>query len=248
MHNQTTTTTSRSTSRSLLHHHLHHHQRNFLIWSHHHSLVHQAMELLTGISCSRGLNSSFVPMPMPMPMPMSDQNTIFSSAFSLQEFKPTLNFSLDGLGMQETSGGRLLFPFEDLKQVSSTSDIEQGKEQGGDSTGYWNGVEAIHRVGGRRLHHEREKKRKEKKRNRGEAEKKGNGEAMEKSQTPQKIITTHPCSGQLASAGMAVVHHVVRDFLRILSAWFVVMVGRLSSKVKPCEFYIYIIVLYIYYT
>ncbi|KAI7994791.1 Dof zinc finger protein DOF4.6 [Camellia lanceoleosa] len=95
-----------------------------------------AMELLTGISCSRGLNSSFVPMPMPM----SDQNTIFSSGFSLQEFKPTLNFSLDGLGMQETSGGRLLFPFEDLKQVSSTSDIEQGKEQGGDSTGYWNGV------------------------------------------------------------------------------------------------------------
>ncbi|KAA8525736.1 hypothetical protein F0562_007591 [Nyssa sinensis] len=100
-----------------------------------------AMELLTGIS-SRGLNSF-------MPAPISDPNSIYSSGFSLQEFKPTLNFSLDGIGsnngygslqgVQETSG-RLLFPFEDLKQVSSTtSTIEQNREQG-DSTGYWNGM------------------------------------------------------------------------------------------------------------
>ncbi|KAL7167787.1 hypothetical protein ACSBR2_038280 [Camellia fascicularis] len=105
-----------------------------------------ALELLTGIN-SRGL-SSFIPMSMPM-MPISDQNSFYSSGFSLQEFKPTLNFSLDGLGIgssgygslqgvQETSG-RLLFPFEDLKLVSSSSDIEQNREQG-DSTGYWNGV------------------------------------------------------------------------------------------------------------
>ncbi|KAL6986458.1 hypothetical protein U1Q18_019820 [Sarracenia purpurea var. burkii] len=113
-----------------------------------------ALELLTGIS-SRGLNS-FMPMAMsmsmPMPMPISDPNTIYSSGFSLQEFKPTLNFSLDGIGssggygshdlqvqgVQETNG-RLLFPFEDLKQVSSSSEIEQNREQG-DTNGYWNGV------------------------------------------------------------------------------------------------------------
>ncbi|KAL4347273.1 hypothetical protein GQ457_17G022580 [Hibiscus cannabinus] len=95
-----------------------------------------ALELLTGIS-SRGLNS-FIPMPVP------DPNTVYTSGFPMQEFKPTLNFSLDGLGsgyggLQETTG-RLLFPFEDLKQVSSTTaDIEQHKEQG-DSAGYWTGM------------------------------------------------------------------------------------------------------------
>ncbi|XAR55178.1 hypothetical protein NMG60_11030596 [Bertholletia excelsa] len=103
-----------------------------------------AMELLTGISgASRGLNSF-------MPMPGSDLNPIYSSGL---EFKPTLNFNLDGLGsgggfgglqgMQESASGRLLFPFEDLKQVSSsttTSDhVGQNREQG-ESTGYWNGV------------------------------------------------------------------------------------------------------------
>ncbi|KAG8659014.1 hypothetical protein MANES_02G005000v8 [Manihot esculenta] len=97
-----------------------------------------ALELLTGIS-SRGLNSF-------MPMPVQDPNSVYTSGFSLQDFKPTLNFSLDGLGsgygnlqgVQE-AGGRLLFPFEDLKQVSSTSDIEQNREPG-DSAGYWTGM------------------------------------------------------------------------------------------------------------
>ncbi|KAK8658286.1 hypothetical protein V6N13_036494 [Hibiscus sabdariffa] len=41
-------------------------------------------------------------------------------------------------GVQETTG-RLLFPFEDLKQVPSNTDIEQHKEQG-DSAGYWSGM------------------------------------------------------------------------------------------------------------
>ncbi|XWS61562.1 hypothetical protein CRYUN_Cryun07bG0136000 [Craigia yunnanensis] len=99
-----------------------------------------ALELLTGFS-SGGLNS-FIPMPVPVP----DPNTVYTSGFHMQEFKPTLNFSLDGLGsgygslqeVQETTG-RLLFPFEDLKQVSSTTDIEQNKEQG-DSAGYWTGM------------------------------------------------------------------------------------------------------------
>ncbi|OMO79859.1 Zinc finger, Dof-type [Corchorus capsularis] len=98
-----------------------------------------ALELLTGIS-SRGLNS-FIPMPVTDP---------YTSGFPMQEFKPSLNFTLDGLGsgygslhgVQETTGGRLLFPFEDLKQVSSTNDIDhhqQNKEQG-DSAGYWTGM------------------------------------------------------------------------------------------------------------
>ncbi|XP_057969067.1 dof zinc finger protein DOF4.6 [Malania oleifera] len=109
-----------------------------------------ALELLTGITSSRGLNSF-------APMPISDQSTVFSSSsgFSaLQEFKPNLNFSLDGLGSaaggygslqgahQDTSG-RLLFPFEDLKQVPSSTDHhldhQQNREQA-DSTGYWSGM------------------------------------------------------------------------------------------------------------
>ncbi|KAG5249479.1 hypothetical protein OIU76_003862 [Salix suchowensis] len=96
-----------------------------------------ALELLTGIS-SRGLNS--------FPAPVQDPNTLFASNFPLPDFKPTLNFSLDGFGscygnlqgVQETNG-RLLFPFEDLKQASSTADIEQNREHG-DSTGYWTGM------------------------------------------------------------------------------------------------------------
>ncbi|KAG2680749.1 hypothetical protein I3843_11G113200 [Carya illinoinensis] len=98
-----------------------------------------ALELLSGLT-SRGFNSF-------MPMPLTDPNTVYTSGFPLQDFKaPTLSFSLDGLGsgfgsfqgVQETSG-RLLFPFEDLKQVSNSSGIEQNKEQG-DSTGYWTGM------------------------------------------------------------------------------------------------------------
>lgn len=99
-----------------------------------------AMELLkTGIT-SRGL-SSF------MPMPVSDSTTIYSTGFPMQEFKPTLNFSLEGFeggygsslqGVQET-GARLLFPMEDLKQVPTSSEFEQNRGQG-DSTGYWNGM------------------------------------------------------------------------------------------------------------
>ncbi|GMJ00460.1 dof affecting germination 1 [Hibiscus trionum] len=99
-----------------------------------------ALELLTGMS-SRGLNS-FIPMPVP------DPNTVYTPGFPMQDFKPTLNFSLEGFGsgygglhgVQETTGsGRLLFPFQDLKQVPSTTDMEQHKEQG-DSAGYWTGM------------------------------------------------------------------------------------------------------------
>jgi hypothetical protein len=106
-----------------------------------------AMELLkTGIT-SRGL-SSF------MPMNVSDHsNTLYSSGFPLHEFKPSLNFSLEGFqggygssntlqGVQESStGARLLFPIEDLKQVPNTSEFEQNRGQGDSNThGYWNGM------------------------------------------------------------------------------------------------------------
>ncbi|KAK4844319.1 hypothetical protein QYF36_018849 [Acer negundo] len=119
-----------------------------------------SLELLTGMS-SRGLNS-FMPMP-PVhhhhhhhnPDPTSNNNTgnYTTGLFpSMQDFKPTLSFSLDGLGsgygsLQETNNGRLLFPFEDLKQVSSTAqhdihDHQQNRDQqhNGDSSGYWTGM------------------------------------------------------------------------------------------------------------
>lgn len=64
----------------------------------------------------------------------------------MQEFKPsTLSFSVDGLdsryGVQE-NGGRILFPFGDLKQLSTTSEVhDQNKGQGTpNSGGYWNGM------------------------------------------------------------------------------------------------------------
>ncbi|XP_059643543.1 dof zinc finger protein DOF1.8-like [Cornus florida] len=121
--------------------------------SHHHQP--SAMELLTGISStSRGLQLNPY-----MPMPITDPNMIYSSSgFSLQEFKPTLNFSLDGLGngtgyggtlqgVQESTSGRHLFPFKDhLKQVSTTSTTNTGggehnrDQQRENSNGYWNGM------------------------------------------------------------------------------------------------------------
>ncbi|XP_004300484.1 PREDICTED: dof zinc finger protein DOF4.6-like [Fragaria vesca subsp. vesca] len=118
-----------------------------------------ALELLTGLT-SRGLNS-FMPMPVPNSDPNSNNNSgsVYTSGFPMSELmiKPTLNFSLDGLGsgygsalqghhVQENSG-RLLFPFEDLKQVSGSGGgidhhQQNNKEHhhGGDSTGYWTGM------------------------------------------------------------------------------------------------------------
>ncbi|KAL6182823.1 hypothetical protein ACLB2K_044235 [Fragaria x ananassa] len=118
-----------------------------------------ALELLTGLT-SRGLNS-FMPMPVPNSDPNSNNSSgsVYTSGFPMSELmiKPTLNFSLDGLGsgygsalqghhVQENSG-RLLFPFEDLKQVSGSGGgidhhQQNNKEHhhGGDSTGYWTGM------------------------------------------------------------------------------------------------------------
>ncbi|KAI3421437.1 Dof-type domain-containing protein [Psidium guajava] len=104
-----------------------------------------ALELLSGIT-SRGSLNSFMSMPLP------DPGAVYTPGmFALQDFKPTLNFSLDAFGsgayrslpnVQEggANGGRLSFPFEDLKPVSSTSDVEQNRGEQGDSNGYWSGM------------------------------------------------------------------------------------------------------------
>ncbi|XP_047173851.1 dof zinc finger protein DOF4.6-like isoform X1 [Vigna umbellata] len=94
-----------------------------------------ALELLTGItSTSTGFNS-FMPVPVP-----ADPNPSYACGFPLQDFKPTLNFSLDHgyASLHNIQSGRLLFPFEDLKQVSTTTTMDQ--KQQGDSTGYWTGM------------------------------------------------------------------------------------------------------------
>ncbi|KAF5464497.1 hypothetical protein F2P56_014570 [Juglans regia] len=97
-----------------------------------------ALELLrTGIA-SRGSNTF-------IPPPMIDSSTLYSSGFPFQEFKPTPGtFSVDGVesrpyGVQENNGGKLLFPFGESKQISTTNEGEQKKGQGS-STGYWSSM------------------------------------------------------------------------------------------------------------
>ncbi|GLT79792.1 hypothetical protein SLA2020_512670 [Shorea laevis] len=90
-----------------------------------------AFELLrTSGMVSGGLNS-FVPGPL------SDSNTLFASGFAMQDYKPTLSFSIDGYGSRggiQENGGRVFFPFGEMK---STSEADQSKGQG-NSGGYWN--------------------------------------------------------------------------------------------------------------
>ncbi|XP_057489697.1 dof zinc finger protein DOF4.6-like isoform X1 [Actinidia eriantha] len=74
-----------------------------------------------------------------------------SFMFPMQEFKPSLGFSVEGyesgygnmLGVQETSA-RLFFPFEDLRQPSSGAEFDHhqnnNRGQGEASNGYWSGV------------------------------------------------------------------------------------------------------------
>ncbi|KAK8570544.1 hypothetical protein V6N13_032161 [Hibiscus sabdariffa] len=98
-----------------------------------------ALELLKTGMTSRGLNS-FVPVSAP------DSTT---TPFSMQDYKPTLGFSIDGLqnpgagvrGIQENGAGRVFFPFGEMKPISTSSnEVYQNKEQG-NSAGYWtNGV------------------------------------------------------------------------------------------------------------
>ncbi|KAE9604030.1 hypothetical protein Lal_00001996 [Lupinus albus] len=91
-----------------------------------------------------------------MPMSLSDSTTMYNSAGfpPLQEFiKPGLDFSLEGFengyggglhGIQQdgTSGARILFPPENLKQqqVQNTDEFHNQNRNQGNSTGYWNGM------------------------------------------------------------------------------------------------------------
>ncbi|GAA0163163.1 hypothetical protein LIER_43635 [Lithospermum erythrorhizon] len=125
------------------------------------------MELLTGITpSSKGFNS-FIPI---IPPQVTDSNNLYStSGFTMPvELKPSLDFSLYGLGNNNNSGfggtlqnvhqdqgnSRFLFPFEDLnlKQASTNSTattdqhVQRNTKQqnnntnNGNSTDYWNGV------------------------------------------------------------------------------------------------------------
>ncbi|KAK4421487.1 Dof zinc finger protein DOF4.6 [Sesamum alatum] len=129
---------------------------------HHHQL--SALELLSGItrtgsSSTRVLNS-FIPIPIPNHDPNAvNYSSSSSSGFSslADQFKqPPLSFSIDGLGsssnygsfvhgVDQDSSGKLLFPFQGLKQQVSNSTNHGGeisRDQHGDAgSGYWsNGV------------------------------------------------------------------------------------------------------------
>nr|AFK36668.1 unknown [Lotus japonicus] len=100
-----------------------------------------ALELLRYSMASRGMNP-YAPNNSLMP----NTNSLYPSGFPMQEVKPSLGFSVDGIGnrsyehqVQESGGGRLLFPFGDHVKQLSAEQVEQNKEQG-NSTGYWTGM------------------------------------------------------------------------------------------------------------
>lgn len=88
----------------------------------------------------------------PMPIPE------YPSGFGVQDFRSSaLSFGMDGAsgGGYGSSSGRLLFPFEELRPVSSSGggggdggggggdgNFEQSRGQsgGGDGQGFWNGM------------------------------------------------------------------------------------------------------------
>ncbi|KAK7338085.1 hypothetical protein VNO77_18684 [Canavalia gladiata] len=90
-----------------------------------------AVDLLRSGMAPRGLNP-YVPNSF-----MSSSEALYPSSFPMQEIKPNLSFSVDGLGnrsygVQDNGGSRLLFPFGGVE-------VEHNKEQG-NSTGYWTGM------------------------------------------------------------------------------------------------------------
>ncbi|GAB2271832.1 hypothetical protein Dimus_006664 [Dionaea muscipula] len=115
-----------------------------------------ALELLrTGIA-SRGDLNPYIPMAMSM----AESNAPYPSGFPLHQSKPNLSFPAEGMGsrvcslvgVQKSENGgahaRLLFPFGDMKQLSSAStvdEVDHSKElhdELGSSTplGFWNGM------------------------------------------------------------------------------------------------------------
>jgi hypothetical protein len=103
-----------------------------------------ALELLNGITTSRGLQHTFMPVHL-------------QGGFPLQDYKQVpMSFCLEGINggsgfasVDHGGEGKVLFPFEDLKQVSSTNtnnttlDLDQNnmkEDQQGYSTGIWTGM------------------------------------------------------------------------------------------------------------
>ncbi|CAA3015883.1 dof zinc finger -like isoform X2 [Olea europaea subsp. europaea] len=82
-----------------------------------------------------------------IPTPAVERNTAFASGFLFQESKPAIDFSFDGLGInaygdsnkgENENGGRLVFPFGELRQhMSNKVDRSKGQEN---PNGYWNGM------------------------------------------------------------------------------------------------------------
>ncbi|XP_039036634.1 dof zinc finger protein DOF3.7-like isoform X2 [Hibiscus syriacus] len=99
-----------------------------------------AMDLLrAGMASSKGLNS-FVPAPT------QNSATLYSTKFSIQDYKPTLSFPIDGAvnrsgvlhGGQENNGGRVFFPFGEMKPISSSNEVDDQNKEPSNSAGYWN--------------------------------------------------------------------------------------------------------------
>ena len=104
-----------------------------------------ALELLRSSMASRGM-SPYAPNSL-----IPNSSALYPSGFPMQEVKPnSLGFSSVDHGMgnrsydqvQENNGGRLLFPFGEVKQQlpSAGAEVENSKEQGNSSTGYWSGM------------------------------------------------------------------------------------------------------------
>ncbi|XP_039061367.1 dof zinc finger protein DOF3.7-like isoform X2 [Hibiscus syriacus] len=94
-----------------------------------------AMDLLrAGMVSSKGLNS-FVPAPT------QDSDTLYSTQFSMQDYKPTLSFPNDGAGTRAAgvlNGGRVFFPFGEMKPISSSNEVDDQNKEQSNSAGYWN--------------------------------------------------------------------------------------------------------------
>ncbi|KAL5062448.1 hypothetical protein RYX36_024185 [Vicia faba] len=143
------------------HHHNPHHQNHHGMSSsyiemhnNNESSSSSALDLLRSSMASRGINPYANNNNISL---MPNSNAIYPSGFPMQEVKPSLGFSIDGIngnrsydhvqvqdggGGSDGGGGRLLFPFGEVNKQLPTSgvQVEHNKDQQGNSTGYWNGM------------------------------------------------------------------------------------------------------------
>lgn len=133
-------------------HHNHGIQSSYVEMHNNNESSSSALDLLRSSMASRGIN----PYANNNNLGLPNSNAIYPSGFTMQEVKPSLGFSIDGINgnrsydhvqVQEGGGGggggRLLFPFGDVnnKQLSTSGvEVEHNKDQQGNSTGYWNGI------------------------------------------------------------------------------------------------------------